>query len=140
MKLLNDEKSLLEQANANLQKAYAPYSEYRVGAAVIAGNGKIYNGANVETVIHRSTHAERLAMDNAALAGQREIVKIVVVTDDPGAPYPCGQCLQDLTEFGSGKLVIIAANVTGTIKKSTLSKLLPERFGPKNLGKDPKDY
>ena len=129
-------KQMIERAKANLSKAYAPYSNYHVGVALLAKNGAIYDGANIENCVHRATHAERLALDNAVLAGEREFLTLVVVTDDEKAPFPCGQCRQDLAEFdkdGAGRLEIIAVNLKGYMERSTLDELLPKRFGPANF-------
>ncbi|MEA3514388.1 MAG: cytidine deaminase [Nanoarchaeota archaeon] len=125
------EKSLIEQASANMQKAYAPYSGYKVGAALLASSSKVYDGANIEGMVYRATHAEKLALDCAVMAGERQFIAIAVVTNDPIPAFPCGQCLQDLAEFdngGKGYLEIIAANPEGKIRRSTLAQLLPERF------------
>jgi len=135
--------NLIEQAKSNLVKAFAPYSKYKVGTALLAASGKVYDGINVETCIYRATHGERMAMDRAVYDGEREFLAIAVVTDDPKAPFPCGQCLQDLTEFDNsaqGELEIIAANLKGYVRKTSLAQLLPERFGPTNLGIDVRDY
>lgn len=131
-----DKDKLIDRAARNMEKAYAPYSNYNVGAALIGKSGTIYDGANIEMCIHRATHAERMAIVNAVFWGEREFIAIAVVTDDPKAPYPCGQCRQDLAEFdlyNDGRLEIIAANLDGLVRKSTLAELLPERFGPGNL-------
>ncbi len=138
--------SLVERAQHNLARGYAPYSNgYRVGAALIAASGRIYDGANIEMCIHRATHAERVAIDQAVFHGEREFKAIAVVTDDlsDSPSYPCGQCLQDLTEFDvdrSGRLIIIAGNLLGVVRESTLDRLLPERFGPANLGIKVRDW
>ena len=127
---------LIKQAIANMQKAYAPYSGYKVGAALLASNGKVYDGANMENIIYRATHAEKLALDCAVMNGERQFIAIAVVTDNQNPPFPCGQCLQDLAEFdtdGKGSLEIIAANLDGKINKSTLGQLLPKRMGPYDL-------
>ena len=89
--------TLVNQALDAQQHAFAPYSGYKVGAAVISETGKIYVGANIENVIYRVTHAERMALDNMTFHGDRELMGIAVATKD-GA-YPCGQCLQDITEY-----------------------------------------
>lgn len=140
MKLSDSEEHLIRIATEWRKKAYAPYSKYKVGVALFArdelGDPAIYGGANVETCVHHTSHAERVAIDQAVLEGYRNFVEIAVVTDDRKIAYPCGLCLQDLTEFddGSGRLKIIAVNLKGDVRKSTLRELLPERFGPVNLG------
>lgn len=119
--------------------AYVPYSKYKVGACVLTITNRYYVGANIENVISRSTHAEKLALDIACMAGEREIIAVLVITDDPKTPFPCAQCLQDITEFdinNRGSIEIIAANVDGKLRKSTLNELLPQRFNPSNLNID----
>ncbi len=123
--------------------AYVPYSGYKVGACVFTKSNKYYVGANIENVIYRGTHAEKLALDTACFAGEREILAILVITDDIKAPFPCAQCLQDISEFdidNIGNIEIFATNLQGIIKKSTLSELLPERFTPANLNIDIRKY
>jgi len=135
--MMNDN-LLIERAKSNRRMAYAPYSEYLVGVALLAESGKAYDGANMENCIHRCTHAERVAIDQAVFHGERRFSVIAVVTDSPEPAFPCGQCLQDLTEFddGKGNLKIIAANLEGVVRESLLKELLPVRFGPANLGVD----
>jgi cytidine deaminase len=136
-------KIMIERATSARPKAYVPYSKYKVGVCVLGKSGNLYEGVNVENAIYRVTHAEKLALDKAVMEGEREFLAIVVVTDDLKSPYPCAQCLQDLTEFdigGSGSLEIIAANLNGNIRKSNLAQLLPERFGPANLNIDVRKY
>lgn len=129
-------KSLINGAKRFREKAYAPNSNYNVGAALLAQSGKIYFGANVENSVYRATHAEKKALDDAIIAGERTFVALAVVTDDEKIPFPCGQCLQDYVDFdydGSGSLQIFAANLDGKIRESSLGELLPERFGASNF-------
>ena len=137
-----DYQNLILEARKIREKAYVPYSNYKVGVAILAKSGKIYSGANVENAIYRGTHAEKLALDTAVINGEREFEALAVITMDKIPAFPCAQCLQDLTEYddGTGSLIIIAANLEDTVRKSTLGALLPERFGPKNLGIDVKKY
>ena len=137
------EKKLIDTARLNMKKSYSPYSKFKVGVALLAKSGKIYDGTNIEVVVHRATHAERLALDSAVMNGEREFIALAVATDDKNASFSCGQCLQDLTEFDfdcKGSIIIIATNLNGKVRKSTLNKLLPERFGPANIGMDVKNY
>ena len=130
------EQKLVEQASANMLKSYAPYSGYKVGAALLASSGKVYDGANIEGIVYRATHAEKLALDYAIMSGERQFIAIAVVTNNQVPAFPCGQCLQDLAEFdngGKGSLEIIAANPEGKVRKSTLGLLLPESFGLNSL-------
>jgi cytidine deaminase len=141
--LSSDEaEELLEEATEARESAYAPYSGFKVGAVVLAKSGKTYPGANIERVTHDATHAERYALDSAVLAGEREIRAVALVLDAPEPIFPCGKCRQDLAEFddGKGELIIVTANLSGHKIFAYLKNLLPERFGPIDLGKDPKDY
>jgi cytidine deaminase len=134
---------LIPMAIQARKHSYAPYSKFRVGAALMSSNGEIYLGANIENDIYRATHAERFALDAAVFAGAREFYAIAVVGDSPAPVYPCGQCLQDLSEFdndNNGDLIIIPANMRGKKHIATLAELLPVRFTPSALGIDPRKY
>jgi cytidine deaminase len=134
---------MVERAKAARPRAYVPYSSYKVGVCILGKSGSFFDGVNIENAIYRGTHAEKLALDKAVMEGEREFIALAVVTDDPKAPYPCAQCLQDLTEYdinGSGALEIIAANLNGFVRKSSLAELLPERFGPANLNIDVRKF
>lgn len=127
--------ALVEHARAARKKAYAPYSHFSVGAALLTSNGEIYSGANIENASYPATVcAERVAIFNAVAAGERDIDALAVVTR--GAGSPCGICRQVLAEFGTDITVIIA-HETGIIREvMTVSELLPDSFGPKNLNLD----
>ena len=99
---LNDAEylELIDQAREAQNLAYAPYSQYKVGAAILTKSGKVYVGANIENASYGATIcAERTAIGSMILGGDRDILVIAVVTDDNG--YPCGICLQALNEFSS---------------------------------------
>ncbi|HEC33587.1 MAG TPA: cytidine deaminase, partial [Chloroflexi bacterium] len=105
------EKSVLEsviaQAKAARENAYAPYSGYRVGAALLGRSGRIYTGCNVENAVYPlCTCAERVAVVKAVSEGERQFVALAVVTENGGAP--CGSCRQTLREFGEDIVVLIA--------------------------------
>ncbi len=136
-------RELFSSALEARKKAYAPYSKFKVGAAIRASSGKIYTGANVENCVYRATHAERAALDNALTHGERSIDAIAIVGDAPRPLYPCGQCLQDLAELDhdkSGNLTILCANAKGDYALEWLDKLFPKRFTPADLGFNPKKY
>ncbi len=117
------------QAQAN---AYAPYSKYQVGAALMTSSGAIYLGSNVENAAYPdSICAERVAVFKAVSEGQREFQAIAVVTRDGGTP--CGSCRQVLAEFSPGALVLIANQTGKVVREGTVADLLPGAFGPKNL-------
>ncbi|MBW2973877.1 cytidine deaminase [Candidatus Woesearchaeota archaeon] len=132
---------LIYRATKARDFAYAPYSGYSVGAALLAKSGQIYSGANIERATHDATHAERYALDSAVLANEREFVAIAVVTAGIDAEFPCGKCRQDLTEFDSkGDLEVIAVTLGGKVQRMLLRELLPNSFGPAALGIDVKKY
>lgn len=124
------EEELKKIAKAASRRAYAPYSEYRVGAALQAKNGKIYTGCNVENSSYGLTNcAERTAVFKAVSEGERDFEQIVIYTDSEELPAPCGACRQVLAEFNSDlKITMICRNGQ---KESTLAKLLPLNFNIK---------
>jgi cytidine deaminase len=123
---------LLAAAKQAQTSAYAPYSKYPVGAALLTSSGAIYLGSNVENAAYPdSICAERVAVFKAVSEGQRDFEAIAVVTKDGGTP--CGSCRQVLAEFSPGALVIIANQGGEVVRESTVADLLPGAFGPGNL-------
>jgi cytidine deaminase len=124
--------TLVARASQAREWAYAPYSRYRVGAALLAASGKIYDGVNVENAAYPVTNcAERTAVFKAVSEGERQFTAIAVVTDDGGTP--CGSCRQVLAEFGRDTLVIIADAQGRIVSEVTTADLLPGAFGPESL-------
>jgi len=122
---------LVERAAQAREFAYAPYSGYRVGAALLAKSGRVYTGCNVENAVYPLTIcAERAAVVKAVSEGEREFVALAVVTEDGGSP--CGSCRQTLREFGDDILVLIA-DATGAHRETTVADLLPDSFSAKSL-------
>lgn len=123
---------LIEKAIEGQKNAYAPYSQYFVGAAVLTRSGKIYTGCNVENASYGLGNcAERTAIFKAVSEGDKEIEAIAIVTRDGG--MACGACRQVLNEFNP-KMYIIALNGHGQITmETTLDQMLPHAFGPSNL-------
>jgi cytidine deaminase len=125
-------KSLIEAAQKTRNKAYAPYSKFKVGAALLGKSGKIYTGCNVENASYGlACCAERSAVFKALSEGEREFRAIAIVSDSPEPTAPCGACRQVLNEFAPDISVIMPGKKR-TIK-TTLKKLLPFAFGPKSL-------
>ena len=113
------------------EQAYAPYSGYTVGAALLGKSGKVYTGCNVENAVYSLTIcAERTAVVKAISEGEREFKAIAVVTVNGGTP--CGACRQVLAEFGLDTRVLIATPKS-LIREETVSSLLPGAFGAQNL-------
>ena len=116
---------LIEQAKAVRQNAYAPYSGFAVGAALLAKSGRVYCGCNVENLSFGLTIcAERNAVFAAVAAGEREFEAIAVVADSREPVTPCGACRQVLAEFAPD-LPVCSANLEGQTFESTISELLP---------------
>ena len=114
--------------------AYAPYSNYPVGAALLAASGKIYSGVNVENAAYPTAMcAERVAVFKAVSEGEREFTAIAVVTSNGGSP--CGSCRQVLSEFGLNILVLVADTDGRLIEITKIADLLPGAFGPNDLPK-----
>ncbi len=131
---LTEEKQqdLIKKANQVRLKAYAPYSNYQVGAALLTTSGKIFTGANVENAAYGVTMcAERSAVFSAVSAGERDFVAIAVATHNGGSP--CGSCRQVLSEFGLDIDVLQVDDQGKLIQQNTLRDLLPGAFQSKDL-------
>lgn len=124
---------LLKLATEARAQAYAPYSKYAVGAALLGDNGKYYSGANIENAAYPSSMcAERVAVFKAASEGVRSLQGLAVVTINGGSP--CGGCRQVMREFAQQDLPVLIGNVEGKlILEITLADLLPYSFGPEDL-------
>jgi len=124
--------ALIDLARKARDHAYAPYSNYPVGAALRAKSGRIFTGVNVENAAYPSGMcAERSAVFTAVTAGEKEFDAIAVVTRNGGAP--CGGCRQVLAEFGLATVVLIANEEGQLIRELTVGGLLPEAFTPRYL-------
>jgi cytidine deaminase len=126
--------ALLEAAREAREHAYAPYSRYLVGAAVLTDDGEIFAGANVENASYPlSVCAERSAVQRAVSEGARRLVAVAIVGSSPDGPaWPCGGCRQVLHEFGQD-LVVISEGPGGMRDERELAELLPNAFGPEDL-------
>ena len=125
-------KSELVQAAARArQNAVAPYSRFKVGAALLTRDGQIITGANVESASYGLTCcAERVALFHALTVGQKDFVAVAVVARSPGGPMPCGACRQLLAEFAPDAVVWVAdSRALGTVRQFTVKQLLPKPFG-----------
>jgi cytidine deaminase len=126
-----DREALIRRASAAREDAYAPYSRYQVGAALLSDSGEIYAGCNVENAVYPlSMCAERTAVFKAVCAGERDFEAIAVVTENGGAP--CGACRQVLREFGEETVVLIA-DAEGNWRETTVGHLLPDSFSVADL-------
>ncbi len=126
-----DRADLIRRAAAAREMAYAPYSHYQVGAALLGKSGRVYTGCNVENAVYPlCTCAERTAVVKAVSEGEREFVALAVVTENGGSP--CGSCRQTLREFGTEIIVLIADSV-GSYRETTVGALLPDSFSVDDL-------
>jgi cytidine deaminase len=129
-----EQQALIKLANEAREHAYAPYSNYRVGAALRTTSGRVFTGVNVENAAYpTSLCAERTAVFKAVSEGEREFEIIAVVTDNGGSP--CGSCRQVLAEFGLDTQVILADGRGKVVMETTVGELLPNAFQPHHLGK-----
>jgi cytidine deaminase len=131
---LSDEErsALIELANEARRRAYVPYSNYRVGAALRTKNGRIFTGCNIENAAYPTGMcAERVAVFKAVSEGEREFEVIAVATSNGGSP--CGGCRQVLAEFGLDTIVLIADGQNRLVQETTVAGLLPGAFTPKDL-------
>jgi cytidine deaminase len=124
---------LEKAARAAAKKSYSPYSRFPVGAAILAGSGKIYAGCNVENASYGLCNcAERTALFTAAAAGERVVRAVAVYTPTAAPTSPCGACRQVINEFGPTALILGVCDSAARID-TTLDRLLPHAFGPANL-------
>lgn len=122
---------LIKAAIEAREYAYTPYSNYKVGAALLTTSGTIYRGCNIENAAYTPTNcAERTAIFKAVSEGDTDFTAIAVVTADGGPP--CGVCLQVMREFAP-HLTVVIGNLKGEYQVFKLGDLLPQSFGPENL-------
>lgn len=131
-------KELLEQAAAAMRRAYAPYSGFQVGAALLGRSGRVYLGCNVENAAYGPSNcAERSAVFSAISQGERTFEAIAITGGPSGNPKgicpPCGVCRQVLREFCPDDFPIHLQDADGSIRTFTLSELLPHSFGNSHL-------
>lgn len=123
---------LIQRARAVRQRAYVPYSNYRVGVALLTDSGQVFEGVNVENAAYPSTIcAERTAIFTAITDGQQRFQMMVIATENGGAP--CGACRQVMREFAPDLRVVTVNEEGEVVLNTTLAELLPHSFGPENL-------
>lgn len=127
-----DAKELMKMARKARKNAYAPYSHFAVGAALLAESGKVYTGCNIENASYGLTCcAERNAIFAAVGAGERRFKMLAVAADSPEPVAPCGACRQVIAEFGIP--LVVMGNLKEATKTMTAEELLPYGFGQESM-------
>ena len=127
---------LISEARAAREKAYAPYSNFKVGAAVLTRDGKVYRGCNIENAAYGLTNcAERTAFFAAIADGYKpgDFAQLAVIGETEGPISPCGACRQVILELGGADLVVILANLENAVEISSPAALLPGAFSNVDL-------
>lgn len=129
-----DEKRLMEEACKAREYAYVPYSKFQVGAALLAKDGKIFHGCNIENASYGMTNcAERTALFKAYSEGATQFDSLVVVADTDRPVPPCGACRQVISELCDSEMEVILTNLKGDIQRILVKDLLPGAFSPEDL-------
>ena len=130
----NGDSDIVAAARAAMARAYAPYSRFRVGAAVRGESGRLYSGCNVENAAYpQGCCAEASAISAMVMAGETRLVEAAVMSGGEALCTPCGGCRQKLYEFAGGDLPIHVCGTDGLCRTVTLGELLPLAFGPETL-------
>lgn len=125
---------LIEEAKAARERAYVPYSKFKVGAALMTKEGKVYGGCNIENASYGLTNcAERTAIFKAVFEGERTFEKMVIVGETDAPISPCGACRQVIAEFCEPDMPVILTNLNGNTQETTVSELLPGAFTGKDM-------
>ncbi|SEL75039.1 cytidine deaminase [Colwellia chukchiensis] len=126
--------ALISAAKDGFNKAYAPYSQFRVGAAALTANGKIVKGCNVENASYGLTVcAERNCLAQGVIAGEQRFTAMVIYTNQEKLTPPCGACRQVIAEFLAPEALVMAVNNNNNSQQWTVSELLPDAFTPQDL-------
>jgi cytidine deaminase len=131
---MSEPQTLLDHAAAARDHAYAPYSRFKVGAAIRAASGKIYQGVNVENAAYpQGTCAEAGAIAAMILGGDTVITEVAVIADATVPVAPCGGCRQKLAEFAAPQVFVTMANLRGQQATMSMGDLLPGAFEPDHM-------
>ena len=131
-----DDADLVERARTARENAYAPYSEYTVGAALVTADGTVYTGCNIENANYsNSLHAEEVAVGKAVSDGHREFERVAVSSGEQDGVTPCGMCRQSLSEFADDELVVVC-DEGDTNRSYSLGTLLPDAISAETLGRE----
>lgn len=130
---MNIEQLIVESKNAR-EKAYTPYSNFAVGAALLGESGKVYHGCNIENSSFSMTNcAERTAFFNAVSEGVQTFKALAIIGETKGPISPCGACRQVIAEFCDGNMPIYLTNLKGDVQETTVAELLPGAFSKEDL-------
>ena len=125
---------LIAEALKAREFAYVPYSKFKVGAALLTEDGKVYKGCNIENAAYSLCNcAERTALFKAYSEGEKSFKMLAVAADTPGPVSPCGACRQVISELCSPNMPVILTNLNGQIKEMTVQELLPGAFSSEDL-------
>ncbi|MCI1856563.1 MAG: cytidine deaminase [Sporolactobacillus sp.] len=132
-----DDKQLISAARQALEGAYAPYSRFRVGAAVLTGSGKVFTGCNIENAAYSlSNCAERTALFKAFSENERDFTALAVIAETGRPVPPCGACRQVMSELCPANMRVILTNVAGDVQITTVAALLPGAFESRDMDHD----
>lgn len=127
---------LIQEAHKAREFAYVPYSNFKVGAALVTKDGQIFHGCNIENAAYSMTNcAERTALFKAYSEGVTQFESLVVVADTEGPVSPCGACRQVISELCDPEMEVVLTNLKGDVQKIQVKDLLPGAFSPKDLQK-----
>nr|WP_304218711.1 cytidine deaminase [Fredinandcohnia onubensis] len=125
---------LINEAKKARELAYVPYSKFKVGAAILTKDGKVYHGCNIENAAYSVTNcAERTALFKAVSEGDKEFAAIAVVADTERPVPPCGACRQVISELCGRDTKVFLSNLKGAVQEITIDELLPGAFTPEDL-------
>lgn len=129
-----DVKHLIAEAKEAREKAYVPYSKFKVGASLLTKEGKVYHGCNIENAAYGMVNcAERTALFSAYAEGDRDFSLLVVVADTDRPVPPCGACRQVISELCPKDMKVVLTNLKGEVLEITVDELLPGAFSPEDL-------
>ncbi len=135
MSQMNKE-TLIQEAKKARERAYAPYSKFKVGAALLTKDDQVYHGCNIENAAYSMCNcAERTALFKAYSDGNKEYKALVVVADTERPVPPCGACRQVISELCNPDMEVVLTNLNGDVQETTVQDLLPGGFSPKDLEK-----
>ncbi|BCB04864.1 cytidine deaminase [Bacillus sp. KH172YL63] len=125
---------LIQEAKLAREKAYVPYSKFKVGAALLSKDGKVYHGCNIENAAYSMCNcAERTALFKAYSEGDTDYTMIAVVADTARPVPPCGACRQVISELCPSEMKVVLTNLKGDVEELTVGELLPGAFSPEDL-------